>query len=118
MMKGIAALVGSADPRTPMNSSFAMCSERDAQRAELGGTAGLRRAAEDVAAPADCEFDEARRDDGQFNLSFQESTGNSTSPERDVLLGVLRNRLLDQNVADLQAAARLEHPRHLTQRGV
>ena len=100
-----------------MAGGFA-CSERDTQRAELGGTAGLRRTAEDVAAPANCEIDESCRDDGQFNLSFQKSTGNSTGPERDVLLRVLRNRLLDQDVADLQTAAGLENPRHLAQRGV
>jgi len=62
----------------------------------------LRRAAEDVAAPADCEVDEACRDDGQCNLSFQESTGNSTSPQVNLLSGTLRHRVLDEDVADLE----------------
>ncbi len=92
--------------------------EVDPKRAVFSGTTGLSRAAVNIPAPGDLEADETRGHDGQLELSFQESTRNSTGPERDVLLRALRNRLLDQDVADLQAAARLEHPRHLAQRRV
>src|SRR5947209_7572445 len=100
MMNGMAALVGSADPRTPMNKSFAIwltplnvaaqrsqrqlpllvvCSlaraKGDAECAELRGATRLLRTGVDVRARSDFEVDESGRCDGECNLSFQESTG-------------------------------------------
>jgi len=57
----------------------------DTQRAERGSTAGLSGAAEDVSAPGDLEANEPSGRDSQLELSFQESTGNSTGPEVDLL---------------------------------
>src|SRR5438128_1298337 len=86
--------------------------------AMIKGIAGLLGAGVVVGAWDDLEMNEPARDDGQRNLSFQESTGNSTGPERDVLLGALLYRLLDEDVADLEPPAGLEHARHVAQRGV
>jgi hypothetical protein len=87
--------------------------KRDAQGAELRGTAGLLCSGVHVGARSDLEVDEAGGDYRECYLSLQESAGNSTGPERDVVLGVLRHRSLNEDVADLQASARFEHPCHL-----
>ena len=49
------------------------------------------------------------------HLCFQQSAGNSTCPEVDLFLGCLRDRLLHDNVGDLEPAARLEDPSDLTE---
>ena len=89
--------------------------EVDPKRSIFSGTTGLSGAAVNIPAPGDLEADETRGHDGQLELSFQESTRNSTGPEVDLPPCALRHRMLDQNVADLQAARRLEHTRHLRQ---
>ena len=48
-------------------------------------------------------------------LCFQQSTSNSTAPEVDVVLRLLRDLLVDQDVADLDAAARLEDAIYLAE---
>jgi len=93
-------------------------SEGDAERAELSGATRLLRTGVDIRARGDLEIDESGRGDGECYLSFQESTGNSTGPERDIRLGILGDRLLDQDVADLQAPAGPENACHFAQRGV
>ena len=54
-----------------------------------------------ISAPRDLEGDETCAYDSQLELSFQESTGNSTGPEVDLLTSAFWHRMLDQNVADL-----------------
>ena len=54
------------------------------------------------------EVHEAGRLDEGAKLSFQESTGNSAGPERNVLFGTIRDRLADDDVGDLQTPAGLE----------
>ena len=85
----------------------------DAERAEAGGAARLWGTAEDIGAPGDRKIDEASGDDRRPELCFQQSAGNSASPEVDLVFGTLRHCPLDQNVAKLQASARFEHARHL-----
>ena len=77
------------------------------------GAAGLRCAVVDRSAPGNFETDEARGDDRLFELSFQDSTRNSTGPQINVLFGVGRDGFLDQDIGDLQTASRLEDTRHL-----
>ncbi len=89
------------------------CSESNAERAEISGAAGLFGASVHIGARVDFEADKTRGCYSQRDLSFQESTGNSTSPERDVFFGALRNGLLDQDVTNLEAPTRLEHACHL-----
>ena len=91
--------------------------EVDSQRAELRGARGLRCASIDVAAPGDLEIHEPRRDDGCLQLCIQQSAGDSTLPEIDVLLALFRYCLLHHNVADLKATARLENTRHFLESG-
>jgi hypothetical protein len=92
-------------------------SKIDAHSAEFGGAACLRGVAEYVLAPGDFKVNEAGHDHGHLKLCFQQSTGYSTRPQVYLLFGTFRHRFLDQNVADLQTAVRLEHPRHLFQAG-
>jgi hypothetical protein len=92
--------------------------KRDAERAEIGGAAGLFSAGVDVRPRLNLELDETGGRNCQSDLSFQESTRNSTRPEPNVLLCTLRYRLLDQDVADLQPATGPEHARHLAQGSV
>ena len=79
--------------------------ERNAKRPEIGRAAGLFGAGIHIRARFDFELDETRGCNCERDLSFQESTGNSTGPQRDVFFRALWNRLLDQDVADLQAPA-------------
>src|SRR6266542_6593243 len=86
--------------------------EVDSERPVLGGAAGLGCAAEYIAAPGDLKVHETRADDRHLELSFQESTGNSTGPKVDLLPRALGHRVLNQNVADLDATSRFEHAGH------
>jgi len=83
--------------------------EVDADRAELRGVRRLRRAAEHVRTPGDLEVHESRGDDRRLELCFQQSAGDSTRPQIDVTQSAVRERLADDNVGDLDTAARLEH---------
>lgn len=91
--------------------------EVDAQRAKGSSTGVLRCATEDISAPGDLKALKASHLDGCLQLCFQQSPGNSPRPEINMLSGRRGNRLLDQDVADLQAATRLEHPIHLAKYG-
>ncbi len=91
--------------------------EGDAYRAEVGGATRLWRTTEDVRAPTDREAHEPCRHDRGRQLCLQQSAGNSTSPEVNVLFCLLGHRLLHQDIADLEAATRLEHASHLAQGG-
>jgi len=63
------------------------------------------------------DSDEAGVLDEGAKLSFQESAGNSTGPEGDVLLGPLRDRLADDDVSNLQSPTGLEDAVGLGQHG-
>lgn len=91
------------------------CAEVDSQCPELCGARRLWRARVNVAAPGDLEIDKPGRNDRCLELCIQQSTGDSAFPEIDVLFAFLGHRFLHQDVADLKATARLEHPRHLAQ---
>jgi hypothetical protein len=83
----------------------------------LRGARRLGRARIDVAAPGDLEIDESRRDDSCLELCIQQSAGDSTLPEVDVLLALLRHCFLHEDVADLKTTLRLEDARHLLESG-
>src|SRR5207247_33605 len=87
--------------------------EVDAERAELCGARGLRRVLVDVDALGDRELDEARRDNRRLKLCFQQSTRDSALPEVDVPLALFGHCLLHQDVAHLNASARLQNARNL-----
>jgi hypothetical protein len=89
--------------------------EVDPDRAELRGVRCLRRTAEDIRAPGDLEVHESRRDDRRLELCLQQSAGDSPLPEVDVALRAVADRLLDEDVADLQSASRFEHARHFAE---
>jgi len=91
--------------------------EVDSQGAELRGARGLRCAGIDVAAPSDLEIDETRRDDCCLELCIQQSAGDSTLPEIDVLLALLRYSFLDHDVADLKTTVWLQNTRHFLESG-
>jgi hypothetical protein len=73
-----------ATGRRPLAGLRLAGAEGDADGAVGGGAAGLRGGAKDVAAPGDLEIGEAGVADCLFELSFQESTGNSTDPQVDL----------------------------------
>ena len=87
--------------------------EVDADRTERRRARLLRRSREDIGAPRDLEPGEPNRVDQPGQLCFQQSTGDSTGPEVDLLFRGLRDRLLDEDVADLQPSPRAQHSRHL-----
>jgi hypothetical protein len=89
--------------------------EVDAESSVFGGAAGLCGAAIHVATPGDLEVNETSADNGHLELSFQESTGDSTSPQIDLLSCALWHGVLHQNVADLKPTSWLEHACHLRQ---
>ncbi len=84
--------------------------------AEGSGTGRGRAVGEGVIAMGG-EVD--RRESGGFDQrvkrSFQERTGNSAGPQGDVLFGSLGYRLGDDDVGDLQPAARFEDAGRLGQ---
>src|SRR5262249_52376182 len=81
--------------------------------AEIGGAARLRGVRKDVGTPGDLKIYEAGHDHRGLQLCFQQSTCNSAGPQVYLPFGAHRHGLLHQDVAYLQASARLEHPRHL-----
>ena len=93
------------------------CTEIDSHGAELCGARRLWRAGEDLGAPGDLEIDEPGRDNRCLKLCLQQSAGDSTLPEIDVLFAFVRDCFLHEDVADLKATARLEHARHFLQSG-
>lgn len=91
--------------------------EVDSQRAELRRARRLGRPGIDLGAPGDLKIDETRRDYGCLELCIQQSAGDSTLPEVDVLLALLRHRFLYDDVADLKTTVRLEDAGHLLESG-
>jgi hypothetical protein len=91
--------------------------EVDADGAELRGARGLRSSGKDIGAPCDFESYKARGDDRRLQLCVEQSTSDSTLPEVDVPFCAVADGFLDEDVADLQPAAGLEHARHLSQSG-
>ena len=73
----------------------------DAVRLELVGLALARCTREWFAAPGDLDVHESRPLDLRDVLSFQESTADSGSPDRDVLPARRRDVLVDHDVGDL-----------------
>ena len=49
-----------------------------------------------------CKLRKTGSDDRRFELCFQQSTGNSTGPKVNLLLGPLRHFPVDQDVSDLK----------------
>jgi len=88
------------------------CAEVDSEGAELRSARGLRCASVNIGAPGDLEIHEPRRYHRCFKLCVQQSASDSTLPEVDVLLALLRYCFLHEDIADLKAAARLENTRH------
>ena len=76
-------------------------SEVDSQGAELRGARRLWCASIDVSTPGDLEIDEPGRGDRCLKLCIQQSAGDSTLPEIDVLLALLRYCFLHEDIADL-----------------
>ena len=91
------------------------CAEVDAYRPEFCGATSLRSATEDVHSLRDLDVNETGGHDRGLQFCFQQSTGNSAGPQIDLLLCVLRYRLLHQDIPDLEASRRLEHTSHLLQ---
>ena len=93
----------------PEQRSVLACADVNALGRELGRTAGRRRIGKRViAVRGEHEVHEAGRCDEGAKLSFQESTGNSAGPERNVLFCPVRDRLADDDVRNLQTPAGLE----------
>lgn len=103
--------------RTPKPSSSGLHGPNiDAPSLEFGGTASRRRIGKGVVAVRrERDIDEASVLKHGAKLSLRESTGNSASPERDVLLCIVRHHLADDDVRDLQPSAWLEHAIRLDQ---
>jgi hypothetical protein len=76
-------------------------SEVDAQSAKVASTAFLRCSTEDVGPPRYLKVHKFGLNNDHVKLYFQQSAGNSASPEIDLVLGALWHRLLHQDVADL-----------------
>lgn len=106
--------VEGGERRVPLSfvAGFA-CTDGNSQRAKLRRAARLRSARENVPAPGDGEVNESGIHHGALELCFQQSAGNSTSPEGDILLVLIGDRGLDENVAELEPPAWHEHAGHL-----
>ena len=81
--------------------------ERDAARVEVLGVRLVRGAGEDIDLSAPANVREADVVQHPMPLCFQQSTGYSAGPEVDVVLGVLGHLLVNDDVGDLETAARL-----------
>ena len=75
--------------------------EVDAQSAKVTGTAFLRCSTEDVGPPVYLKVHKSGLNHDHLKLCFQQSAGNSASPEIDLVFGALWHRLLHQDVDDL-----------------
>jgi len=83
--------------------------ERDAPRIKLGGVRLVLRSREDIDLLAPADVYEPRVLQHPFPLCFQQSTGYSAAPEIDIVLRVLRDRLVDDDVSDLDPSAGFQH---------
>lgn len=98
-----------------LDSGF-LRAEVDSDRAEGGGAACLRRVGKDIRLPRNLKIDETDPFDLSLQLCFQQSPGDSASPEVDLSLCSLRNRFRDQDVSHLQSAAGAEYTGHFAKR--
>jgi len=107
--------VGDVEDREPLGAGHVgvVPLEVDAERSELCRAGLLRRSREHVGSPGDGEIREPGRENDRFELCFQQSAGDSVLPEIDVALGRVGHGLLDEDVADLEAAARSQNAMHL-----
>ena len=80
--------------------------EIDAQRAEFSRTRCLRGVGINVHTRCDLESHKACSDDRRLELCLLQSAGDSALPQVNIALCFAADRLLDENVTDLQAAAR------------
>ena len=72
---------------------------------------------EDIAFPGYLEVQKTSRTYDRLQLCFQQSAGDSTGPQVDVILCLLRHRLLNQYIPDLYPAAWLEYSVHFPKDG-
>ena len=70
----------------------------------------LRCVAKNFLPPGNLETLETRRANRRLELCFQQSAGDSPSPEVDLLLGFLVHRLFNEDVGELQSSPGLQHP--------
>lgn len=85
----------------------------DSPCTKSGHTGLLRCTAKDVRAPGDLKTLGTSCLDYRLKPCFQQRPGNSTSPQIDMLLGGIGNRLLHEDIADLETTTRLEYSVHL-----
>ena len=86
-----------------------------ALRSKVGGAGLLGRPIKHIGFPRYLEAHETGGLHQRFKLCFQQSTGDSTSPEFDYFLSGLGHLHLHQNVGNLYPPARLQRPVHLPQ---
>jgi hypothetical protein len=82
---------------------------------ESGRVGVLRCAAEDVHAPADVDVAEARSLHERGELVREETASDATGPQAHVGLRATRNGSVQDNVGELDPAARAEDPEELGQ---
>lgn len=80
---------------------------------ELRRARRLWRTGEHLGPPRYLKIHKPRRDDRRMQLCFQQSARNSALPEINIALRAIRHGLANEDVSNLKAAGRLEHPRHL-----
>lgn len=85
--------------------------------AELRGIGFVFASRKDIHFVRHHRVHEARECERLPPLCLQQSTGNSAAPEVDVIARVLRNLLVDEDVANLHSSAGLEHTEHLAEDG-
>ena len=89
----------------------------DALGSKVGGAGFLGCAAENLGPPRDLEIDEPGVLYQGLELCFQQSAGDSTSPQVDDLFGFLGNGYVYQDVPYLEASSGFEDAMHLSQGG-
>ena len=91
--------------------------DRHAPGAELGGIGFVLASGEDIDFVRHHGVRKARGRERLPPLCFQQSTGNSATPEVDVVARILRHLFVDQDVADLDTSAGFEHTEHFAEDG-
>lgn len=79
----------------------------DSKNAKLHSCILLRGIVEDLTAPGDFEIDKTADFHPVHQLRFQQSAGNSTCPQVNIVLGSIRNWLGHQDICNLEAPSRL-----------
>ena len=88
-----------------------------AARVELGSVGFVLAPGKDIHFVRHDHVDEAGEREYLPPLCFQQSTGNSATPEFDVVLRLLRHFFVDEDVTDLDPASWLEDAEHLPEYG-